>query len=76
MQDRGQIVEDFSNPNHDRFMHVLLSNKKKLEQCQYSNGLKSCLQCKKVLTCGLRSSYVDSVYDSMSKGQSGDFDFN
>ena len=48
---------------------------KELQECQTSNMLKSCLGCVKVDDCYLRDSYVKAVYESMSKGAGGGFEF-
>ena len=46
-----------------------------LKECQESNMLKSCLGCSKVNNCSLRDSYIKAVYESMSKGAGGGFEF-
>ena len=46
-----------------------------LQQCQVSNTLDSCNPCPKFFECDLRHSYVKAVYESMSKGSSGGFEF-
>ncbi len=48
----------------------------KLQNCQRDNSLTSCSLCEKFLECDLRSEYVDALYGSMSKGETGGFDFN
>jgi hypothetical protein len=47
----------------------------KLQQCQKDKALKSCSDCEQYLTCELRSDYIKSVYNSMSKGETGGFEF-
>lgn len=47
----------------------------KLKECQNSKSYKSCFNCEKFLDCKLRDEYVTAVYESMSKGKSGGFDF-
>ncbi|MFA5232828.1 MAG: hypothetical protein WC390_00370 [Sulfurimonas sp.] len=47
----------------------------KLKSCQNDKSLKSCSSCEFYLTCELRSDYVKSVYNSMSKGDTGGFEF-
>ncbi|MDD2829496.1 MAG: hypothetical protein PHW18_07990 [Sulfuricurvum sp.] len=49
--------------------------KKVLEQCQESKGFESCLKCPEIIGCEVRTQYVRSVYESMSKGSTGGFDF-
>jgi hypothetical protein len=46
-----------------------------LQECQTSKGIKSCLGCKEVNSCNLRDEYVKAVYESMSKGEGGGFEF-
>ena len=46
-----------------------------LRSCQGGKSLSSCFVCSEVLGCELRSKYVKSVYFSMSKGETGDFEF-
>jgi hypothetical protein len=48
---------------------------KELKACQVSKDLKSCLGCKEVNSCELRDGYVKAVYESMSKGDTGGFEF-
>ncbi len=48
---------------------------KDLQECQKEHNLKSCSKCDKYLNCETRQSYVKSVYDSMSKGETGGFEF-
>lgn len=55
---------------------LLLEEKtEELKACQQAKGLKSCLSCEKVNDCELRDSYVKAVYESMSKGAGGGFEF-
>jgi hypothetical protein len=49
--------------------------KESLHECQASKGLESCLKCPQLLGCPIRAQYVRSVYESMSKGATGGFDF-
>ena len=46
-----------------------------LKTCQQNKGLKSCLGCEKVNNCDIRDTYVKAVYESMSKGATGGFEF-
>ncbi len=48
---------------------------KELQTCQQDKGLKSCLGCEKVNNCDIRDTYVKAVYESMSKGVGGGFEF-
>jgi len=55
---------------------ILLEDKtKELKECQESKNIKSCLGCDQVNSCELRDSYVKAVYDSMSRGDGGGFEF-
>ena len=47
----------------------------KLHQCQQEKQYESCLTCDKALECETRKAYVKAVYESMSKGQGGGFEF-
>ncbi len=38
-------------------------------------NLKSCSVCEQYFACELRTNYVKSVYNSMSKGETGGFEF-
>lgn len=46
-----------------------------LKQCQNSFGFESCNPCDKFFDCELRKNYVRAVYESMSKGSGGGFEF-
>jgi DNA-binding XRE family transcriptional regulator len=55
---------------------IALKNKRaELEACQNSHSLSSCLKCEKLLNCTIRDIYIKAVYDSMSKGKGGGFEF-
>lgn len=49
--------------------------KKTLQECQTSKALESCLHCPALIGCPIRTAYVRTVYESMSKGETGGFDF-
>lgn len=49
--------------------------KKNLQECQISKALESCLSCPSLIGCPIRTAYVRTVYESMSKGEIGGFDF-
>lgn len=57
------------------FEEKLEFSTKELQDCQEQKETNSCLTCKEVLDCATRKNYVDAVYDSMSKGQAGGFEF-
>ena len=46
-----------------------------LQECQVSKSLESCLNCPSLIGCPIRTAYVRTVYESMSKGETGGFDF-
>ena len=47
----------------------------KIQNCQKDKNLNSCSICEHYLSCELRTDYVKSVYNSMSKGDTGGFEF-
>jgi len=59
----------------DEFELRLDAMMEKLQACQNEHGVKSCSACEHYLVCELRKNYVGAVYDSMSKGETGGFEF-
>jgi hypothetical protein len=59
----------------DEWQIALASKKIELENCQGEHQVTSCMKCEKLLDCELRDSYIKAVYDSMSKGAGGGFEF-
>lgn len=59
----------------DKFELHLDEMIKKLQLCQNEKNLKSCSSCESYFSCELRENYVKSVYNSMSKGDTGGFEF-
>jgi len=49
--------------------------KQSLIVCQISKEVESCLKCPQLIGCPIRTLYVRAVYESMSKGETGGFDF-
>ena len=47
----------------------------KLQNCQNDKAHKSCSVCEFYFGCELRDEYVKAVYNSMSKGDTGGFEF-
>ncbi len=47
----------------------------KLQVCQKEKNLTTCSICEHYLDCKLRDDYIKSVYNSMSKGETGGFEF-
>lgn len=64
-----------SMQNKDRFELHLDEMIVKVKECQENKNLKSCSSCEKYFSCELRTDYVKSVYNSMSKGDTGGFEF-
>jgi hypothetical protein len=46
-----------------------------LQRCQEQKQLESCSKCESYIGCELRNKYIRAVYDSMSKGETGGFEF-
>jgi len=59
----------------DEWQIALKQKKSELEACQNEHQLTSCMKCESLLNCTLRDSYIKAVYDSMSKGKGGGFEF-
>ena len=59
----------------DEWQIALKQKKTELETCQAQHGVDSCMKCEKLLDCTLRDTYIKAVYDSMSKGAGGGFEF-
>ncbi len=59
----------------DEWKIALIQKKSELETCQVEHQVKSCMKCDKLLDCTLRDAYIKAVYDSMSKGAGGGFEF-
>ncbi len=59
----------------DEYELKLIQMSKELKNCQKQRDVDSCLKCDKIIGCKIRNEYVHAVYDSMSKGQSGGFEF-
>ena len=59
----------------DEWELALKTEKKKLEACQEEQQVSSCLSCPKLHDCPIRDAYVHAVYNSMSKGAGGGFEF-
>ena len=59
----------------DEWKITLTHKKSELEACQKEHAVNSCMKCKKLLDCEIRDAYIKAVYDSMSKGKGGGFEF-
>ncbi len=63
------------NEKKDKFELHLDEMIIKLQKCQSEKSMKSCSNCEHYLTCELRTEYIKAVYNSMSKGDTGGFEF-
>ena len=63
------------SPQQDKFEVYLDEMVLKLQDCQKQKALKSCSACEFYFGCALREEYVKAVYNSMSKGDTGGFEF-
>lgn len=68
-------MQETSTKAKDKFELHLDEMIIKIENCQKDKNLNSCSICEHYLTCELRTDYVKSVYNSMSKGDTGGFEF-
>jgi len=68
-------MQENHNQKWDKFEQHLDEMILKLKRCQEDKNLKSCSDCENYLDCELRSDYIKSVYNSMSKGETGGFEF-
>ena len=59
----------------DKFEIFLEEMLQKLHTCQEQKALKGCSNCEAFFGCELRQEYVKAVYNSMSKGDTGGFEF-
>ncbi len=59
----------------DEFVKAKYEWLEKLQKCQNENSIDSCLKCPKVVGCELRNGYVKAFFQSMNKGEGGDFEF-
>jgi hypothetical protein len=64
-----------STQSDDIFEQRLDSMILEVQKCQESKSIESCSPCEHYIGCELRNRYVAAVYDSMSKGQTGGFEF-
>ena len=68
-------MQETVNQTMDKFEIHLDEMIVKLQECQVQKNLKTCSDCEHYLDCELRSDYIKSVYNSMSKGETGGFEF-
>ena len=63
------------NKEKDKFELYLDEMLIKLQSCQKDRAVQSCSKCEQFFGCELRDEYVKAVYNSMSKGDTGGFEF-
>ena len=68
-------MQEIVDSKKDKFEIHLDEMIVKLQECQKQKDLKSCSDCEQFLDCQLRDDYIKSVYNSMSKGETGGFEF-
>ncbi|QOY53590.1 hypothetical protein HUE87_06590 [Candidatus Sulfurimonas marisnigri] len=68
-------MQKIDSKEKDRFEFHLDEMIVKVENCHKEKNLNSCSKCEHYLNCELRTDYVKSVYNSMSKGDTGGFEF-
>ncbi len=59
----------------DIYQQRLNERLEKLQKCQKDKKVGSCFKCEKLLNCQIRDEYVQALYQSMSKGKVGGFEF-
>ncbi len=64
-----------STPTRSEYERKLDNILEKLQRCQQEYQCSSCSACQHYLACELRKEYVKVVYESMSKGDTGGFEF-
>jgi len=64
-----------SNETLSKYQEILTDKKMTLKQCQKERNVDSCMKCEKIFECDIRKEYVKSVYESMSHGETGGFEF-
>ena len=64
-----------SSLSDDRWQRQLAEKLEELKRCREERKLSSCLECREILGCEIRTRYVNAVYESMNKGRGGGFEF-
>ena len=59
----------------DIYEQDLQEKKELLQACQQNKNVVTCSDCEKMFECETRKTYVKAVYESMTKGQGGGFEF-
>ena len=60
---------------NDKFKVALEEKKNALQECQKNKNIDTCTKCDKLFDCLTRKEYVKAVYESMSHGETGGFEF-
>ena len=68
-------MEESSTKELDEYEKKHIEELEKLEECKKDKGYDSCRKCSEFYSCSLRKEYVDAVFSSMNKGQTGGFEF-
>ncbi len=68
-------MQKMHNETKDKFEIHLDEMIVKVQACQQEKSLQSCSDCEHFLQCDLRNEYIKAVYNSMSKGDTGGFEF-
>jgi hypothetical protein len=68
-------MQKMHSEKKDKFEIYLDEMIVKLQACQQEKTHKSCSLCEFYFGCELRDEYVKAVYNSMSKGDTGGFEF-
>ncbi len=67
MQNNTKELDEFEKKLEEQIIN--------LHECQQKHQVDSCLKCFHVIGCEVRKTYVSAVYNSMSKGATGGFEF-
>lgn len=59
----------------NKYELALIEATTRLKECQTNKDTNSCFKCLVGLDCSLRIDYVNKVYESMSQGRDGEFNF-
>jgi hypothetical protein len=68
-------MQNTTEQKFDKFELYLDEMVLKIRECQKKSIVHSCSNCEQYLNCILRTDYVKAVYNSMSKGETGGFEF-
>ena len=68
-------MQETHNETQDKFELHLDEMIIKIQTCQQDKNLATCSVCEHYINCELRNDYIKSVYNSMSKGETGGFEF-